>query len=335
MVDDSVRLIDMADLQGLDRDEAEKLSNIHIAQAPPAGGSRIIALDAVRAALSKSGANLATLTLNGATRCTVRRPTTGARQADSGRESAKTRLPDAGSGEAGATGRQVESDARTLRQAVKQHLTDELGRYGGSIDVVFDRASDQVLDLTSPPFGFQIRRRGGSPLGLTPLEIDVTNDGRIVQTVPLVTQVTLRREFVSAAKAINQGATVQTSDLTVSEVIVDRLDAPWTDDPATVVGQRAKRFIPQGTLLTADQFEPVPLVRRGELVTLECVSGAVTIVTSGRAEADGLLGESVPVRAADARRVQYDAVVTGPGVVRIGESAGSSTRLASTERNAP
>lgn len=322
VVEDTVRLADVAELIGFDRDELELLQAMVVADAPPAGGARFVTMGALRKSVYASGVNAATLTLHGASRCAVSRPMDAPETSaltDGSRHGARQ------SSEAGNTataGQGTESSAdgrRTLREAAKEFLSHELARYGGEMDVVFDRASEQVLGLTDPPFGFQVRRRGGSPLGLTSLEVDVISDGRLVQTIPLVAQVTMRRSFVSAARAINQGATVRASDVALSEVVVDRLDAPWAGDPVTVVGQRAKRFIPQGTLLQADLFEPVPLVRRGELVTLRSVSGSIAVVTSGRAESDGLLGETITVRAADSRRVQYEAMVVGPGELQVGD----------------
>ena len=57
---------------------------------------------------------------------------------------------------------------------------------------------------------------------------------------------------------------------------------------------------------------------RGQLVTLASVQGAVRVVTTAKALQDGLLGETITVRAVDNRHVELDAVVVGPVSVQVG-----------------
>ena len=74
----------------------------------------------------------------------------------------------------------------------------------------------------------------------------------------------------------------------------------------------------------------MPLVLRGQLVTLSSVSGAIRAVTTVKAAENGLLGEVVTVRTVDDDRTELDAVVTGPGRVEIGGARprGEATALA-------
>ena len=107
-----------------------------------------------------------------------------------------------------------------------------------------------------------------------------------------------------------------------------RLDRLGMNDIAGAIGQRAKRFIPAGSMVAPDLLESVPLVTRGQLVTLVSVAGTVRIVTTGKALQSGLLGQSISIRGLDNKRVELDAVVIGPGEVRIG-SATPANRMAS------
>ena len=85
-----------------------------------------------------------------------------------------------------------------------------------------------------------------------------------------------------------------------------------------LLGQRAKRFITAGGMIDLTDVESVPLVVRGQLVTLESIAGGIQVVTSAKATKDGLLGETITVRASDNKRVEFDAVVVGVGRVRVG-----------------
>jgi flagella basal body P-ring formation protein FlgA len=319
VVSDSVSLGDLCEISGFDREAAAELGALEIATAPPVGGTRLIHMDMIRDALVRSGTNMARLTLRGATQCTVSRPSCASPiPLSTGVGAAESTARGASGHDPGAADTPLHPDSLTLRQAVLDHFNAELARYGGTAEIVFDRASDQVLDLTGPPYEFKVRRRGGSPLGLTPLEVGVVADGRIVQTVPMVVQASMLVTAVAARRAINQGATIRSADVNLVSLAVTRLDKLGFEDTAQVVGQRAKRFVPTGTLLEPDMLESVPLVRRGDYVKLTSAVGSVRVVTSARATADGLLGDVITVRAADNKRLEYDAVVVGPGAVQVG-----------------
>ena len=66
------------------------------------------------------------------------------------------------------------------------------------------------------------------------------------------------------------------------------------------------------------------------IIRWRSVAGAIRVVTTAKAVQDGLLGETVTIRATDNKRVELDAVVVGPGAVEIGPGSlmERTTRLA-------
>lgn len=326
VVDSSIRLADLCELRGFDATRGRSLAELVVGDAPPPGGSRVIHLEMIRSALGAGGANLATVTLCGSTRCAVTRPSNVAAPEPTSRAVSTST---SGAGLRGVA--QVPAPpegSRTLRQAVIAQINEALARYGGRAEVVFDRTSAQVLDLSGPTYSFNVRRRGSSPLGLVQLEVDVIAEGGILQTVPVVAQVSLVRPALVARRSINQGAVIRPQEVELVPLTFSRTDKLGIDDTAQVIGQQAKRFISAGSLIDPSMIESVPLVTRGQLVMLTSVAGAVRVVTTAKALEDGLLGETIAVRAADDKRVEFDAVVVGPGAVDIGY--GSTTkRLAS------
>lgn len=209
-----------------------------------------------------------------------------------------------------------------------RHFQRELRRYGGRPEVQFDHTSEQVLALSGPTYTFVVRGRNKVPLGLNSLEVDVVAGGAIVQTIPLVVQVRMLIKVVVARRPINQGATIRPEDVDHVALAFTRTDKLGVNDPALVIGQRAKRFISSGTMVDPKELESVPLVMRGQLVTLESIAGAVRVVTTAKATRDGLLGEMIKVRATDNKRIEFDAVVVGPGRVQIGGRPVTALRIA-------
>jgi flagella basal body P-ring formation protein FlgA len=325
VVNDKIRIGDLCELRGLSTTSERKLTDVIVADAPAPGETQIIRMDMLRAALMAGGANLATVTLGGATHCTVNRPSL-IRVGTSGTEQSHVRnTPRIASGTPAQVVRGDDTllpddGFLTLRQAIINHFDELLARYGGRADVVFDRDSEQFLNLSGPTYEFQIRARKSQPLGLIPLNVDVLSEGRIAQTFSVVAQVSLMRQTVVARRAINQGATIQRQEVELIPLTLSRLDQTGLTDPARAIGQRAKRFIPTGSVIDPETLESVPLVTRGQLVTLTSVSGSVRVVTTAKAMQNGLLGDVIRVRSLNRDRVELEAVVLGPGEVRVGRS---------------
>lgn len=325
VVAESITLGDLAELRGLDWSEDEDaLRSIVITVAPPPGGSRIIHHQMIRSALSTTGVNQAKITLAGAAQCEVRRPD-ALHQVALPRAIANDVRP-AGSPphDSNMTAVTNQQQMNTLRQAIEDHFHREFARYGGRVEVLFDRSSDHVLELTGPPLEFRIRLAKSAALGLCALEVDVIKDGKTVQQIPIVVRTALNRNVLTARRAINQGAAIVAADVDLMPVTFTRLDDLGLDDASVVVGQRAKRFIPAGTRIEPETLEPVPLVLRGQLITLISEVGGVRVVTTAKAGANGTRGETIRVRSVDDGKIEFDAVVTGPGEAR---AAGGGDRL--------
>ncbi len=329
VVNDKIRIGDLCELRGLDAASKRALTNVIVTDAPAPGETRVIRMGTLRAALAAGGANLATVTLGGATHCTVNRPSLiGAGKSVHKSDTERSYIRNSPRS-ASVTPPQVTlvddtplpvDGFLTLRQAIINHFDEQLSRYGGRADVVFNRDSEQFLNLSGPTYEFQIRSRKSQPLGLIPLNVDVLSEGRVAQTVSIVAQVSLMRQTVVARRAINQGATIQQQEVELIPLTLSRLDQTGLTDPARAIGQRAKRFIPAGAVIDPDTLESVPLVTRGQLVTLTSVSGSIRVVTTAKAMQNGLLGDVIRVRALDRKRVELEAVVLGPGEVRVGQS---------------
>lgn len=329
VVEDVVRMGDVCEFRGFSEALERKLAQIVVADAPPPGGSRSISVDEIRALLSGSGANMATITLRGATNCEIGRPSRIVGKISSATKPAlrslvaDSALPNTPHLEAPGGSFGEATPKHSLKHAVIEHFNSELARYGGRADLTFDCTSEQVLNLSGATYDFRVRRRHGKPIGLTPLEIDVVVQGRTVQTVPLVVNVTMTRRVAVARRTINLGATIRAGDIEMMTLTFHRLDSLGVDDSALVLGQRAKRVIPSGGMIETSMLEQVPLVLRGQLVTLISVSGAIRVVTTAKAAQEGLLGAVIKVRAADNKRVEFDVTVTGPAEVRLGAATTS------------
>jgi flagella basal body P-ring formation protein FlgA len=327
VVDEQVRLADLCELRGFSLDEEAKLRDLIITEAPAQGGSRIIHAEVIRKTLAAAGTNTALVTLGGAVECAISRPAALAPAAAAAPNRTPGTAVSAPTTDGAGSSAVRETPSPDLRRILIDYFNNELTRYGGTAEVSFDRSAEQILSLSGPQYQFDIRRRAGQALGTVALEIDVLANGSRLQTAPLVVQVAMRREVVVARRTVNQGATVSKSDVELLCLTFNRVDEPGMNELAEAIGQRAKRVIPAGTYLVPDLLEKVPLVLRGQLVTLSSVEGSIAVVTTAKAMADAHLGEVIKVRSVDDSHVEMDAIVTGPGEVKVGritQTAGPS-----------
>ena len=327
VVANDVHLNDVCELRGFDPDVERALRQAIVMPAPAPGETLTLLQAKIRDAVRAAGANMAFVTIGGAARCEVSRPSQAvadAPRANAGGAGSQTNgRPDKPLTRQAAPPSQDHQtrNVSTLRTAVVEFFDSELRRYRGSADVTFDRSTEQLLELTSPPYTFRVRRRGGAPLGLVAVEVDVLSGGSVVQTVPLAVQVFMTRDVVVARRSINQGATIGLKDVETTELRFDRVEQIGLLDATRIIGQRAKRFVSSGSMIDLADVESVPIVVRGQLITLVSVAGGVEVVTTAKAAGDGLYGDTIKVRAVDNRRVEFDAVVIGPARARVGRSA--------------
>lgn len=317
---DAVRVSDLCRLDGFDSAEAASLADVVVATAPQVGATGQITVAELRSAVQAAGANLATLVIKGAARCDVSRPRRDPIQPVTKPQARLASAPAGASGAApGATG-------QTLRAVIESFLAADLAVPQARVEVQYGRVEEALLDLTDPPCTFEIRRTTGRRVGLVGLEVTVRDAQGTAQSVPLLVNVSFSRRAVVAARGINQDAVIGPTDVKVVEMTFTRLDQLGLDEPEAVIGQRARKFIPAGQLVTALDIEPVPLVKRGQIVSVESQAGGVSIVSVATALGGGTYGDIIELRSGDRSKREFTAQVVGPGRVRIDASAaGSST----------
>ncbi len=102
-------------------------------------------------------------------------------------------------------------------------------------------------------------------------------------------------------------------------------------ETSALIGQRVTSFLKKGEQVSARDVEPMPLVRRNELVTVIVRGRSLMIRASARALSAGGYGDVVELRNEMAKRSAetYTAIVTGPKTVEVGLTAGGPVAMLS------
>ncbi len=209
-------------------------------------------------------------------------------------------------------------DAMTLADLLRAHTEDELAALGGTVEIEFERAGQEFLELTTPPFEFAIRGNRGRKLGLREFSITIRRDGRVQRTARIGTRIKLVKQVLVAAKPLNVGAYVRRDSLKYATRLFSNEHELGLGHPEQIIGQRIKNFVPLGQMVRDSDLTAVDLVKRSQPVTV--IGGnSVSIRITGDALDSGGYGDTIRVRLGDSRknRREVRGVVTGVGTVRL------------------
>jgi flagella basal body P-ring formation protein FlgA len=329
-----IMLSDVLVLRSGDARFFDRLRTITIPLGP--GGTARITHDQITTALHQAGINVGDVLLSGAAVCEVTRaepaddvepvpapvasrqkpalPKRPTRLARPGAKIAEDSVVLADDEEAGG--------AVTLADVLTTYVNSQLKDGDATATLQFEAASRDFIELTTPPFDFVIQDGKTQGFGgLREFRVAIQQDGITQRNVQLFARVTITRKVLVAASDLAIGAFVKPGDFVLEERTFAADDKSGMSRPEAVVGQRLKRFIKRGEILSADDLRPEPLVQRSRPVTVLSSASGVSVRLTGVALDNGLMGETVRVRIGPDRGPRREArgVVTAVGTVQLQE----------------
>jgi flagella basal body P-ring formation protein FlgA len=206
----------------------------------------------------------------------------------------------------------VPTGPTTLERAIRRFVREQLSDMGGAPDLQLSRTQEasKALALSGPEFDFRVRSADVRRLGLVSFEVDILRGSERVQTLHILGDLALRRSVVVAAKPINRGQVVSEEYVRLAERRFRRPEQLGETDPQQVLDKQARRFVDRGAMITARDVKTIPLVRRGDLVTVWNRSRGVSLKTVAKALGTGGLGAVIEVKSERSGR-RYTARITG------------------------
>ena len=199
------------------------------------------------------------------------------------------------------------------------------GRFVG-LGIEISESEDGFVEIVAP-----IEDSPAWHAGIKEGDLITQIDGQPVQGLPIDeaikrmrgepgTRVTLtiaRKDSPAPLRfTIARGEIVGADALDSATRLLPSAPAGLISDPASAVGRAAVRDIAAGTLLSSNLIKSPQTIKRGQSVTLSLASGAVAVRVAGTALRDGALGERIPVRNLNSKRV-VEGVILEAGVVEV------------------
>ncbi len=124
-----------------------------------------------------------------------------------------------------------------------------------------------------------------------PVQVRVYDGDRVILTQNIRVGVQVKQRGAVAARDIKRGDVLTEADVREDEVWVPA--SVVAADVALVPGSTSRAAIKAGSVIEDRQVVRPPAVRRGDLVSVDCISGTILLRATMRARGDGRVGEVI------------------------------------------
>lgn len=283
-------VIKLGDIAGIScppggEDTAARLRDIEVGRSPFPGRERTLSLAVVRIRLRQAGFDPGDMVITGPTTIVVRT-------------------------------RPVVVTVDAIAAAVRDYVNAKMpwGAREAEVAVLLE-PDDQAL-VPEGEVSFEVEALPSTKfIGSTSVRVTILVDGEAYSAFPVRVRVDVAKGVVVAARTIQRHETIKPSDVRLETRDLAHIPEGVAFDLDAVVGMRASHTIPAGRVVAKSSVEPRPLVRKGDVVTIEALLAGVTVAGPGEALEDGCEGARIRVRNSASGAIIRARVVSA-GVVR-------------------
>ncbi len=151
--------------------------------------------------------------------------------------------------------------------------------------------------------------------GRVPLILNVRLNGLVKKRIRMYAEVTVLYDVLTASRALRRNQILTESDVEWSEVRSKHVLRNIVTDLKDVLGSKITRNLDPGENLSPYMLRKVPLVKRGDRVTLIASKGALKITVPGVAKENGFKNATVMVQNVQSKKIVYGTVVNSRTVL--------------------
>jgi flagella basal body P-ring formation protein FlgA len=167
---------------------------------------------------------------------------------------------------------------------------------------------------------FEIRRLSSRPFrGPTVVRLELYVDGQLDRAMTVTVDCRYFRDVVVTTRAVRRGSLLESDAFVVEERDITALKHGWFDALEDLNDLQSARPIGVGEIVSHRHVEPIPVVHRGDDITMAVTTNNMSLEATGIALQDGGVGERIRVRNLDSGKIVYGRVVDA-STVRISGS---------------
>jgi flagella basal body P-ring formation protein FlgA len=151
--------------------------------------------------------------------------------------------------------------------------------------------------------------------GGAPVSLEVRRGGKTLRSLVITAETAYFDTVAVAARPLRHGEALTPDAVRFERREVTQMLRRTFSRAEELAGVRMRSMLPAGRVVDRKLTESVPLVRRGEMVTVLAEAGTITVSTQGKALSDGAAGDHIFVENGERQKIQGQ--VVRPGVVKV------------------
>jgi len=279
-----------------------------------------ITVEQITQTLHEAGVNVAMINFAGATSCSITRSDAQADPRQTVQQWLDTQQPAPGKTAAQTLAADAKTDPNfhTLRDLLVNDLAQRLNIPLDALQITFSAQDEKLLSLAEPLFKFDVLPSRARALGNVSWDVTVINDAASKKvTVSGIARAVEDEVIVAQTLAIHK--ILDPADFTTRRVLADSTPEKQLLKLDQCIGQEAAEDLRPGTVMTSQLVNAVPLVKPGQLVTVNLRRGMVSLRSVARAMEQGAMGQTIRVRNENTRDV-LEVTVVGNQEARLGDA---------------
>ena len=152
--------------------------------------------------------------------------------------------------------------------------------------------------------------------GIVCLPVEITSGGKVIRQMVVSIKVRVFGQVFVAGRQFERHSNISVEGVNCRYAELTSMPDDVVMRKEQLTGKRTSRIIGAGSILRESSLELIPLVFRGEQVTLIVRSGHVKLSTKGLAKEDGVFGSMIEVQKLDSHE-RIEAVVIDEHTVQV------------------
>lgn len=206
----------------------------------------------------------------------------------------------------------------TLRFAIARRLTDMLAVESDKLRLKFDDRDTTTLAMPTTRRIVDIQPLGSGDR--VPLAVRVYEHEQLILNITLRVHAEVQRPVAAATGALKKGHILEAGDFTIEDRWLPATARPLAPELAT--GKAIRQAVNPGEAIGIEDVQPPVVVKRGELVSVHCLTEGFVLKLTCRAMSDGRDGELMQFETLEAGRKDRRVIFARP--------AGAGTAIAAS-----
>jgi len=140
-------------------------------------------------------------------------------------------------------------------------------------------------------------------------QVEYRRDGELMGRGSFTVEVSVTATVYLAAHRLSRGVVLAETDLSPKQMPLGEIQGIPETDRSKIIGARTKHVIQEGQILTRDQLQAVPVIRKGEVVQILAHRGSLAVTAFGIARESGAAGEMIKIENIQSKTVVYGRVM--------------------------